>query len=159
MATWEEYKKTMVAEDPIFEDARVGDCASLEGYLQKGGDVNVCNHRGYSLLMLAAYNGECEAVSLLLRYGANVNSADRGGNTVLMGVAFKGLTDVVELLLTAGADARLENAHGMTALDFAKIFGRKDVMTLLSQSESTWRDPLEVAAKVMKKKMGLFVSP
>lgn len=158
MTTWEEYKKTMIGEPLIFEEARCGNREALREYLAQGQDIEVRNHRGYSLLMLAAYNDHFETVKFLLEQGASANSADHGGNTVLMGASFKGLVEIVRLLIVHGADVTLQNAHGMTAADFARVFGRHDVLAILCEDPPTWRDPLKVAAKVLKTKLRNVVS-
>lgn len=158
MATWEEYKKTMMGEAPAFEAARRGDIKDLRSYLKKGGDINAKNHRGHSLLMLAAYNDEVEAAKFLIENGASVDSFDGGGNSILMGVAFKGFTQMAKLLLEAGASPSHINSHGLTAADFAKVFGRHEVVALLSEDAPNWKDPFKVAAKVVKKKTQELVS-
>ncbi|MDG0815342.1 ankyrin repeat domain-containing protein [Bdellovibrio svalbardensis] len=132
MATWEEYKKTMRNEEDIFEYARQGDLPALVNYLAQGGDANRKNHRGYSLLMLAAYNEREAACRLLLEAGADVNGRDNSGNTILMGVSFKGYPQIASLLINSGADRKLRNCMGMTALLFAKTFRRADVVKILS---------------------------
>lgn len=158
MATWQEYKQTMNGEHPIFEEARSGNISALKNYLQQGGDINLSNSRGHSLLMLAAYNDEYAATRFLIRKGARVDSADGGGNTVLMGVAFKGYARIAKLLLQAGANPSLTNGYGVTASDFAKVFGRHDVLELFSEEAANWRDPFKVAAKIVKKKTQDLVS-
>lgn len=136
MATWEEYKKTIAGECDIFEAARMGDAPSLYEFLQNGGDVNLKNHNGHSLLMLAAYNGSEEACRILIQAGADVNAQDKTGNSILMGVSFKGLPHIASLLLKAGANVKLKNGFGLTALGFAKTFGRQDVVDVLRDSVS-----------------------
>ncbi|WP_374030075.1 ankyrin repeat domain-containing protein [Bdellovibrio bacteriovorus] len=141
MITWEEYKRSVVSEAPIFENVRKGDSESVLEYLERGGSLEEKNRRGHSLLMIAAYNDQMDLVRLLLDKGADVDAMDTGGNTALMGVAFKGLTGIVALLLQRGADPFLKNAQGMMAIDFAKMFSRRDVSMLLS-GEVPWSEPL-----------------
>ncbi len=132
MATWEEYKNTMRSEEAIFESARRGDQCALSDYLSQGGDANLKNHKGYSLLMLAAYNEQEESCRLLLQAGADVNSRDNTGNTILMGVSFKGYPHIASLLIESGADRKLKNYMGLTAMAFAKTFRRNEVVKVLS---------------------------
>lgn len=135
MATWEEYKQTMRrGEDPIFDRIREGDCLAVQGFLDQGGDVDLKNHKGYSLLMLAAYSEQLELCRLLMEAGADVNSEDHCGNTILMGVAFKGHADVIRLLLKYGADPRPRNRLGLSAHTFAKLFGRQEVAVILADA-------------------------
>lgn len=132
MTTWEEYKKTMRSEEEIFERARRGDHHAIAAYLANGGDANLKNHKGYSLLMLAAYNEHEETCRLLLEGGADANSRDNTGNTILMGVSFKGYPQIASLLIQSGADVKLRNHMGMTAMVFAKTFRRGEVVKVLS---------------------------
>ncbi|AFY00840.1 ankyrin repeat domain-containing protein [Bdellovibrio bacteriovorus] len=152
MATWEEYKKTMVTEPMIFEEARSGNCEALMQYLDLGGGIEIRNFKGHTLLMLAAYNNQHEAAELLIDHGADVNSTDDMGNSVLMGVCFKGHANMAELLLSSGARMEEKNPHGMTALDLARVFGRKDVVSLLSDRPASWTDPMEVACRLIARK-------
>nr|WP_295905959.1 ankyrin repeat domain-containing protein [uncultured Bdellovibrio sp.] len=147
-------------QDGVFENARTGNYEALRKYIENKGDVEARNQRGYSLLMLAAYNQQFRATQLLLEHGAAVNSQDHGGNTVLMGAAFKGLKEIVGLLLSKGADVRIQNAQGMTAMDFAKIFARRDVLTLLSQDDSSsWYESFEPPPYIIEKDPQQTVSP
>lgn len=131
--TWGEDKKLVVLDPPEFDWARAGDRVALSEYLRKGGNINAKNHKGYSLLMLAAYNDHWSTCAWLLQKGADVNSIDISGNSVLMGICFKGHARIVKLLLSAGADPFLQNCYGMTALDLAKAFGREEVIRILTE--------------------------
>lgn len=153
MPTWEEFKRTMVMEPQIFEEARSGNCEALRQYLAFGGDIEIRNHKGHTLLMLAAYHDQEHASELLIEHGADVNSMDDMGNSILMGACFKGHVGVVELLLSQGAMTDLKNPHGMTALDLARVFGRKDVVSLLSDRPAAWSDPMEVACRLIARKL------
>lgn len=132
MSTWDEYKETVPSERPEFEWAREGDRLALAQYFRNGGSVNAKNVKGYSLLMLAAYNDHWGTCAWLLQKGADVNSIDISGNSVLMGSCFKGHVRIVKLLLSSGADPFLQNCYGMTALDLAKAFGRHEVVKVLT---------------------------
>ena len=130
MRSWEEYKSTMRAESPLLAFARNG---NVEGIAQSltTENINEQNHKGYSALMLAAYNGQYEASEYLLIHGADPNSLDATGNSILMGAAFKGNLAIVRLLVEHGADITIENPKGQTALQYAQMFGRADVAKYL----------------------------
>lgn len=152
MATWEEYKKTMIMEPLIFEEARSGNCEALRQYLDLGGDIEIRNFKGHTLLMLACYNNNVDASQFLIDRGADVNSMDDMGNSILMGACFKGHVGVAEILINSGADPEVKNPHGMTALDLARVFGRKEVVSLLSDRPASWTDPVEVAYRLMARR-------
>nr|BFD58565.1 ankyrin repeat domain-containing protein [Bdellovibrio sp. CKG001]BFD61993.1 ankyrin repeat domain-containing protein [Bdellovibrio sp. HM001] len=136
MRTWSDYLKTAQIEDPIFASVREGQYAEVLEYLENLGNPNLRNHKGHSLLMLAAYNGHLALVSLLISCHADVDSRDDSGNTILMGAAFKGHKQIVQQLLRAGADPHAVNPKGQTALTFAEAFGRHEVAALLADLDS-----------------------
>lgn len=154
MTTWDEYKKTMVSTAPEFEWAREGNRPALAEFFRQGGSVNAKNHKGYSLLMLAAYNDHWGTCAWLIQKGADVNSIDISGNSVLMGACFKGHLRIVKLLLNAGADPFLQNSYGMTALDLAKAFGRSEVVKVLTETPLRSRERLASVVKLISRRLG-----
>ncbi|HEX7674540.1 MAG TPA: ankyrin repeat domain-containing protein [Bdellovibrio sp.] len=133
MRSYSEYLKSKQDEPLLLQAARVGDIGTIAREILAGANVNEKNHRGYSALMLTAYNDHYDAAVLLIESGADVNTCDKGGNTVLMGAAFKGHFEILQLLLKEGADIHLRNFANQTALDFAKTFGRKEIIPLLER--------------------------
>lgn len=130
MRSWDDYKKTMKSEAIHFGYARVGDLESLKSHL-KPSLLNVQDTKGYSALMLAAYNGHVDSTRWLINAGAEVNQFDNSGNTILMGAAFKGHLKIVKMLVEAGADINATNPNGQNALQFAQMFGRTEVVLYL----------------------------
>src|ERR1700694_4668180 len=61
----------------VFDLARAGDSETLGALLGKGLPPNLRNHRGDSLLMLAAYHGHLETVRVLLQHRSDP-VVDRG---------------------------------------------------------------------------------
>jgi len=139
----------------LFDLAREGDTDTLKQYLEAGPSrpspstatlkpdlpvpqtltrapgvpINLTNHAGDTLLMLAAYHDRASTVSLLLAKGADANAANARGQTPLAGAVFKGHGRVVELLVRGGADV---SAGRPCALDAARLFRRDDLLALLS---------------------------
>lgn len=93
--------------------------------------INTPDSKGYSALIIAAYNNQPEIVNLLLENGANVNAADAAGNTALMGACFKGFPEIAEILVQSGADVNQRNLQGAPALTFAATFGQLAIAELL----------------------------
>ena len=115
----------------LFEAVRANDSTYVQHYIDIGGDVNATDEKGYSLLILAAYN-ESEAVArLLISSGCAINMADKSGNTALMGASFKGYKNIVTLLLENGADVNQRNGNGASAIFFAALFGRFETVKIL----------------------------
>ena len=69
----------------LFDAARRGDTAMLAEFIRSGYDLDRADGKGYTALILAAYNGRKDAVSQLLAAGANPCAEDRRGNTALLG--------------------------------------------------------------------------
>lgn len=112
--------------------ARLGNATALAYLFDHDGlDPNATDERGFSLLMIAAYNNQLPATELILARGADPDLRDARGNTVLMGMAFKGHLGPARALLTAGADASIANAEGQTALTMARQFGHAELAALL----------------------------
>lgn len=112
-----------------FEFARQNDVDSLKILLQYGLNVNLSNHKGDTLLMLAAYNGNYEATKLLLESGAIVDKMNDKGHTPLAGVCFKGYVDIAKLLLEYGASVDIQGA--LSPLNCAIMFKRSEIIPLL----------------------------
>lgn len=117
--------------------ARNGETGCLLSMLDAGLPINLSDHKGNSLLMLASYNGHVDTARMLLGRGADVDRRNDHGQTPLGGVAFKGQVDLVELLLQHGADVNANNGMGMTPVMFAAMFGRKEVVRFLNSRASS----------------------
>ena len=129
--TLEEEKKLEELLQSSFDFVRNNDIESLKILLDSGLNVNLSNHKGNTLLMLAAYNNSIECTKLLLERGAEVDKRNDKNQTPLAGVCFKGYYDMAKLLIEYGADVDSDNGMGLTPLNCAIIFKRKEIVTLL----------------------------
>ncbi|MET4898431.1 ankyrin repeat domain-containing protein [Sphingomonadaceae bacterium jetA1] len=118
----------------LFEAAKMGRTDLIPFLAKNGADVNAYEERGFTPLILAAYNGQAAAVEALLNAGADPCKPDRTqGNTAQMGVAFKGDDRIAARLLKAGCDINARNKAGQTALMMAALFGRTAQVKMLMQ--------------------------
>ncbi|MDB5634316.1 MAG: ankyrin repeat protein [Tardiphaga sp.] len=115
----------------FFDAARQGRDDLLDGLIRSGMKPDERDAKGYTALILAAYNGQAKTVDLLIQKGANPCAADAKGNSSLMGVAFKGETGIAQRLIAAHCDVNARNDAGQTALMMAAMFGRTDVVKML----------------------------
>ena len=101
-------------------------------YIKSGGDVNVTNNNGDSLLILAAITAEDPLVfDLLIKAGADVNAMDKNNSTALfLAAANRVKGEILELLLEAGADVNNRNMGGLTPL-FAAIYNQSENIEFL----------------------------
>jgi len=136
--SWSDYRMTIPLNPDIFDMARNGDLRGLAGLLQRKPDTDLeaCNPRGYSPLMLSIYNGQHVFSEALLRAGVNPDSPDSMGNTPLMAAAFKGDRDCLELLVKYGASSTCINRAGMNAWDWAATFARRDALRFFEETRT-----------------------
>ena len=89
----------------VFDLARGGATAELVEYLDAGVPANLTNHKGDTLLILAAYHGHPDTVAALLARGADHGRINDRGQTPLAAAVFKQSADTVQALVSAGADS------------------------------------------------------
>ncbi|MBB4857587.1 ankyrin repeat protein [Novosphingobium chloroacetimidivorans] len=119
-------------QELLFEAAKLGRADLIPLLVRQGADVNAYEGRGFTPLILAAYNGQAAAVDALLKAGADPCKADRSqGNTALMGVAFKGDDRIAAMLLRQTCDVDARNNAGQTALMMAALFNRTQQVGML----------------------------
>lgn len=101
----------------IFAAAESADAAFVSKWIADGGDPDLKNAHGESLLYLATGpHGSTEVMAVLLNAGANPDNGC-GSYTPLMNIASWCDVDGVELLLKYGADPHKTTSDGKTAFD------------------------------------------
>lgn len=119
-------------QELLFEAAKLGRTDLIPLLVENGADVNAYEARGFTPLILAAYNGQPEAVEALIKAGADPCKPDLNqGNTAQMGVAFKGDDRIAARLLSEKCDVNTRNKAGQTALMMAALFGRTAQIDML----------------------------
>lgn len=114
-----------------FDFARNNDKQSLEIMLNAGLNVNLANHKGDTLLMLASYHNSLDVAEMLLSRGAEVDKKNDKAQTPLAGVCFKGHYKMAELLLKYNANPNEDNGMGLSPINCAIMFHRKEILKLL----------------------------
>jgi uncharacterized protein len=123
--------EAMEFANAVFDLVRSGDFEALNVLLGNGLTPNLRNHRGDSLLMLAAYHGHLETVRVLLQHRADPDLRNANGQTPVAGAAFKGDLPMIKLLLAYGADIEGASPDGRTALMIAAMFDRTAIVQYL----------------------------
>ncbi|HEX7813671.1 ankyrin repeat domain-containing protein [Dyella sp.] len=114
-----------------FDAARAGRVDILQALADAHYPIDTVTSRGFSALILAAYNDKPEAVAYLLGQGVDACIGDSNGNTALMGALYKGYGDVAQQLMQTHCPIDQANHAGETALSFAVLFGRVQALTEL----------------------------
>jgi len=104
--------------------------SALKSYLLNGGDPNMSDRNGRTLLHYAVREGNLKAVRLLLEHKADPNARDRRGRTPLH-YAVKASDEVVAELIEAGADVNARDDRGRTPLHWAVVVAKKNEEALL----------------------------
>lgn len=108
-----------------------GNTGAVILFLSAGMDVDTCDERLWTPLMISAFNGNKDMAEQLIRSGADVHHKDSAGYTPLHWAAFNGYIKVAELLLDKRADVNARSKHGWTALLQAATRGHLAVSSLL----------------------------
>ncbi len=119
--------------DYFFNAARFGDNEMLDEFIQAGFDLNTADEKGYTGLILAAYNGHTDTVAQLLAAGADACAEDKRGNTALMGAIFKGELRIAKRLLATECNPDQRNAAGQTPAMYAALFQREALLEALRE--------------------------
>ncbi len=117
------------SEHPVFTEVRNNDDTGLKRFLAEGGDPNLVNPDGDTLLYVASgAKGGFEVVEVLLLAGADTDQKSRQGRTPLHTAAAWCNDRIVETLLDAGASFTVQNAEGKTPPEVvcAQPYDRRD---------------------------------
>lgn len=119
----------------LFDFAREGKTPELQQYISAGIPVNLTNHKGDTLLMLASYYGNLETVKMLLDSGADTNVLNERGQSPIAGAVFKGYDEIVEALFQKG---RADLYAGQpNAVDSARMFKKEEYLRMFGVEEAT----------------------
>lgn len=111
--------ETLAFAHRMFDLARSGDTAELAGFVDAGLPVDLCNDKGDTLLILAAYHDHPDTVRALVERGADTGAVNERGQTALAAAVFRQSEEEVDILLGAGADPAL---GAPSAVEVARFF-------------------------------------
>ena len=150
----EEQKRYEELQVFALDFARTGKTEDLKAMIQSGMPVNLCDHKGNTLLMLASYNGNLETTAMLVDFKADIDRKNDRGQTPLAGVCFKGYIDIVKVLVKNGANIYENNGMGTTPIMFASMFGNSEIVKYLNeQSTSQFKSKIYL---IISKILSLF---
>ena len=108
---------------PLLDACDQGDIVKVQKLLADGADVNQCDDKHTTALIVASYRGHTEIVKLLLASHANPDIQGFDGVTALICAAYCGYRDIAKLLIDAHADMNIKDKYGETALLLAANWG------------------------------------
>lgn len=103
--------------------AGAGDSSAVRLYLNGKINIDTCDERGWTPLIIAAFNGREELATLLIESGANVSIKDKGGYTPMHWAAFKGQAGIIKQLIIKDADVNARSMRDWTPLIMAALNG------------------------------------
>ncbi len=110
---------------PVFRSVQAGAVDEVEVYLDSGGDPNLRNKAGVTLLMAAANASWPRIVDVLLQHHADANSVDQSGRGALHHAVRGQSYDSICRLIIAGADVCKKDVNGDNPLEYMKrVFGQ-----------------------------------
>jgi len=86
------------AFDQVYRLIKKGDRVSVRAWIAAGGDANLCNRFGWSLLMSAALRGRTDIVEDLLAARADPNLRNDFGDTAIGLARLKGFDRTAEAI-------------------------------------------------------------
>ena len=108
------------ADQRMFDDFLHGDTSTAVAWIESGGDPEVRDKDGHTLMHWAAWRGEVEIARSLRERGVDVNiRVEPEGTIPVMMASQGGHPEMVDYLLAEGADVRATVARGDSVLHFA----------------------------------------
>jgi len=114
--------------------AESGNSEMVAHFLGAKMNVDTCDERQWTALMISAFNGKEDMATLLIKCGADVHHRDSAGYTPLHWASFNGFFKVVKLLIAKHADVNARSNHGWTALLQAAARGHLSVASVLIEN-------------------------
>ncbi len=111
---WETPRKP--EDGKILKAAYKGDLSAVEAYLAKGGQPDLSNRYGFTLLAIATEQNRIPVMQALIKAGADVNGRNDGKQTPLYWAAEQNNIAAMKLLIDAGADVNAQGNMGWTPL-------------------------------------------
>ncbi|KAJ6072623.1 hypothetical protein N7467_010708 [Penicillium canescens] len=101
---------------PLLNACCSGNLNAVLFLLERGGDPNLQNQFGSTILSAASENGNEELVKVLLERGVDVHPNTNSGDIPLAKAAGRGFSSITKRLLQAGADPNLKNDGNESSL-------------------------------------------
>ena len=116
----------------LLDAAANGDTAIVLRWIAEGADINIANEKGWTPLVMAAFNQHKETVKVLVDARADVNYQSVNGTTVLMYAKSKvietGEYSLLDYLLQKGAEINTRDfKKEWTVLQYVQEIGHTEM--------------------------------
>ncbi len=118
----------------FFQAAETDNRTAVALFLEAKVGTEIRNNRGWTPLIMAAFNGQHEIIDLLFHHKPDANALDMDGNTALHWAAFNGHISCAERLIRHHAKMNIQNNSGCTPLMQAAAHNHPDIVGLLIES-------------------------
>lgn len=143
----------LTGETALTAAAKNGCTETAAVLLARGANVDICNRKDLSPLLLAVKEGHWAVTERLLQNHADIEQTDASEKTALIIAAEEGHIGIIELLLNRNASITATDHEGLTALSWACLRGRLQAVKCLCERnadlhhvDNTGRTPLDLAA-------------
>lgn len=113
------FSKNIFAQQQVYESIKAGRIEEVEKFINNGGDANLKNEDGESILHVAIWNGHFDIAKYLIDKGADVNIKNKTGSTLLKYAAIAGLYETAWQPFTNSASGKYTQYPGQ--LEIAKL--------------------------------------
>jgi ankyrin repeat protein len=129
------YQELIPSSTASFAICRFGFHETLSDWWESGCvNVEERNHRGKSLLQLAAAGGFASVAEELLKMGADINALGADPSSALAAASYFGKDTIVKLLLEAGADVNVQGGYFGSALQAVSHTSNDTIVKLLLEA-------------------------
>jgi ankyrin repeat protein len=105
-------------EQELFLDSLDGYIEKLKDFLENGGNKNITDIHGNTLLHMAVKYNQVRIVWLLIRKGIHLDFQNNIGDTALHLACKKGYSHIIEEIYRRGAKVHIKNDEGKIALSY-----------------------------------------
>lgn len=91
--------------------SKYDDLSSIKKYIKNGGDINIQDSYGETLLIKAAHCHNIDLINLLIKSGADLNIQDNDGETALIKASRSESVRTMCKLIDAGADWNIKRNY------------------------------------------------
>lgn len=111
-----------------FDLARQGETEKLLALIGEGLPVDLTDHKGDSLLILASYSGHNDLARGLVERGATVDRLNDMGQSALTCAVFRQNAELTRFLLESGADPKLGPQNAWAVTEMFELPGMRELI-------------------------------